>query len=91
MPFPKFFLATAINGIRYKRQRVSADAAETLFCLNSHIAEICNMSTMQKTIQAIERPNLAMADTIQAHIDDLTKPKGSLGKLEAIAMKYCLA
>ena len=28
---------------------------------------------------------------IQAHLDNLTKPPGSLGRLEQFAMKYCLA
>ncbi len=28
---------------------------------------------------------------IQAHLDDLTKPQGSLGRLEEFAMRYCLA
>jgi nicotinate-nucleotide--dimethylbenzimidazole phosphoribosyltransferase len=28
---------------------------------------------------------------VQAHLDDLTKPRGSLGRLEEIALKYCLA
>ncbi|MFH0921125.1 MAG: nicotinate-nucleotide--dimethylbenzimidazole phosphoribosyltransferase [Fibrobacterota bacterium] len=34
--------------------------------------------------------NTALADQIQAHLDFLTKPKGSLGRLEELAMQYCL-
>ncbi len=31
-----------------------------------------------------------IASEIQAHLDNLTKPQGSLGQLEDIAMRYCL-
>jgi len=34
--------------------------------------------------------NPLLQNTIQAHLDDLTKPKGSLGKLESFAMQYCM-
>ncbi len=40
-------------------------------------------------IENIERGSLR--EEIQAHLDDLTKPPGSLGRLEEIAMQYCLA
>jgi nicotinate-nucleotide--dimethylbenzimidazole phosphoribosyltransferase len=31
-----------------------------------------------------------LAPAIQAHLDDLTKPQGSLGRLEELARQYCL-
>jgi nicotinate-nucleotide--dimethylbenzimidazole phosphoribosyltransferase len=34
--------------------------------------------------------NTALSDQVQAHLDFLTKPKGSLGRLEELAMQYCL-
>ncbi len=34
--------------------------------------------------------NTALSDQIQAHLDFLTKPKGSLGRLEELAHQYCL-
>lgn len=33
----------------------------------------------------------SLRPAVQAHLDDLTKPRGSLGRLEEIAMRYCLA
>ncbi len=39
-------------------------------------------------IEPIE--NGELRDTIQARLDDLTKPQGSLGRLEEIAAQYCL-
>ena len=38
----------------------------------------------------IERPDEAMRPTIQDKIDNLNKPKGSLGALEELAMQMCL-
>ena len=38
----------------------------------------------------IERPDEAMRPTIQDKIDNLNKPKGSLGVLEELAMQVCL-
>ena len=40
------------------------------------------------TISSVENPELQKA--IQARQDDLTKPPGSLGRLEDMAMQYCL-
>jgi nicotinate-nucleotide--dimethylbenzimidazole phosphoribosyltransferase len=34
--------------------------------------------------------NTALSDQIQAHLDFLTKPKGSLGRLEDLVLQYCL-
>ena len=38
----------------------------------------------------IEAPNEALRPAIQAKIDNLNKPKGSLGRLEDLAMQVCL-
>ena len=38
----------------------------------------------------IERPDEAMRSAIQDKIDNLNKPKGSLGMLEELAMQVCL-
>jgi nicotinate-nucleotide--dimethylbenzimidazole phosphoribosyltransferase len=48
------------------------------------------MSTLNETIDSIKAPDESLKTDIQAHLDDLTKPQGSLGKLEDIAMQYCL-
>lgn len=49
------------------------------------------MSLLEKTVSAIGPADSALKPVIQAHLDDLTKPRGSLGRLEEIAMRYCLA
>ena len=46
--------------------------------------------TLEQTLEAIKRVDKTLAPDIQAHLDDLTKPQGSLGLLEALAMQYCL-
>jgi len=49
------------------------------------------MNTLEQTLKAIRHVDLALTPSIQAHLDDLTKPQGSLGRLEEIAMRYALA
>lgn len=44
---------------------------------------------MMRTFK-IERPDEALRPSIQAKIDNLNKPKGSLGRLEELAMQVCL-
>lgn len=47
--------------------------------------------SLQKLIGRILPANHSLEALAQAHLDDLTKPRGSLGRLEEIAMKYVLA
>jgi len=48
-------------------------------------------TALDKTITAIRPVAAARRAAVQAHLDDLTKPRGSLGRLEEIAVAYCLA
>ena len=48
------------------------------------------MKKSLQTIQAIPPLNREIEVQVQAHLDDLTKPQGSLGRLEELAMRYCL-
>ncbi len=48
------------------------------------------MTGINKTLQAIKPVDKSLQPQIQAHLDDLTKPPGSLGRLEELAMQYCL-
>ncbi|MBF0587268.1 nicotinate-nucleotide--dimethylbenzimidazole phosphoribosyltransferase [Prosthecochloris sp. N3] len=45
----------------------------------------------QNTLSSIKGVDMSLSGAVQAHLDDLTKPKGSLGRLEEIVMKYALA
>lgn len=45
---------------------------------------------LEETIDNIKPSDKSIKQNIQAHLDDLTKPQGSLGRLEEIAMQYCL-
>lgn len=49
------------------------------------------MQTLNETLNAIRPIDPKLETEIQAHLDDLTKPKGSLGRLEELARRYCLA
>ncbi|MEO0508776.1 MAG: nicotinate-nucleotide--dimethylbenzimidazole phosphoribosyltransferase [Verrucomicrobiota bacterium] len=44
---------------------------------------------LTRIIDSICAVDKALEPQIQAHLDDLTHPKGSLGRLEEIAMRYC--
>ena len=49
------------------------------------------MTTLQQTLKSIHPADRSLAPAIQAHLDDLTKPQNSLGRLEEFAMRYGLA
>ena len=49
------------------------------------------MNTLQETLNSIHPVDHSLAPAIQAHLDDLTKPQGSLGRLEEFVMRYGLA
>lgn len=49
------------------------------------------MQTLSETLSAIRPADRSLEPQIQAHLDDLTKPRGSLGRLEDAARRYCLA
>ncbi len=49
------------------------------------------MTTLENTLKTILPTTDILDGKIQAHLDDLTKPKGSLGTLEDIAAAYCKA
>ncbi len=46
---------------------------------------------LDKTLDLIMPADRSLEKAIRAHLDDLTKPPGSLGRLEDIALQYCLA
>jgi len=49
------------------------------------------MELLEKTLKQISPVTLSLASSIQNRLDNLTKPQGSLGKLEEIALRYCIA
>ncbi|NTV98361.1 MAG: nicotinate-nucleotide--dimethylbenzimidazole phosphoribosyltransferase [Chlorobiaceae bacterium] len=49
------------------------------------------MQKLHDLLGRIRPADLSLRAGAQAHLDDLTKPRGSLGRLEEIAMKYVLA
>ncbi len=48
------------------------------------------MGKLQEVIKKIQPVNASRTNAIQAQLDNLTKPRGSLGRLEELAKKYCL-
>nr|Q3ARQ5.1 RecName: Full=Nicotinate-nucleotide--dimethylbenzimidazole phosphoribosyltransferase; Short=NN:DBI PRT; AltName: Full=N(1)-alpha-phosphoribosyltransferase [Chlorobium chlorochromatii CaD3] len=46
---------------------------------------------LETLLAAIQPADQTLRQAIQAHLDDLTKPQGSLGRLEEIAQQYILA
>src|SRR5512136_2182046 len=48
------------------------------------------MSTLNEVIKSIKPVDGSRTAAIQARLDNLTKPQGSLGRLEELARRYCL-
>ncbi len=48
------------------------------------------MGKLQEVIKSIKPVDTSRTNAIQAQLDNLTKPQGSLGRLEELAKKYCL-
>ena len=48
------------------------------------------MGKLQEVINSIKPVDTSRTNAIQARLDNLTKPQGSLGRLEELARKYCL-
>ncbi|NTV05271.1 MAG: nicotinate-nucleotide--dimethylbenzimidazole phosphoribosyltransferase [Chlorobiaceae bacterium] len=46
---------------------------------------------LQQLLDCIKPASHSLSNAAQAHLDDLTKPQGSLGRLEEIALKFVLA
>ena len=49
------------------------------------------MNRLEQTLKSILSVDQSLRPAIEAHLDDLTKPPKSLGYLEALALRYCLA
>lgn len=48
------------------------------------------MNKLQEVLRAIKPVDESRTAAIQARLDNLTKPQGSLGRLEELARRYCL-
>ncbi len=48
------------------------------------------MGKLQDVIKKIQPVDMSRSNAVQARLDNLTKPQGSLGRLEELAKKYCL-
>ena len=48
------------------------------------------MSLLHEVLSKIKPVDNSLTQKIQARLDNLTKPQGSLGRLEEFAMRYCL-
>ncbi|MEW6409102.1 MAG: nicotinate-nucleotide--dimethylbenzimidazole phosphoribosyltransferase [Nitrospirota bacterium] len=48
------------------------------------------MGLLEQTLKEIKPVNYSKAEAIQKRLDNLTKPPGSLGRLEELAKRYCL-
>jgi len=48
------------------------------------------MGKLQEVLNKIQPVDTSRTNAVQAQLDNLTKPQGSLGRLEELARKYCL-
>jgi nicotinate-nucleotide--dimethylbenzimidazole phosphoribosyltransferase len=51
---------------------------------------VTEMGELQELLKRIQPVDASRANAVQARLDNLTKPQGSLGRLEELARKYCL-
>ncbi|MBW2261529.1 MAG: nicotinate-nucleotide--dimethylbenzimidazole phosphoribosyltransferase, partial [Deltaproteobacteria bacterium] len=49
------------------------------------------MSLLEETLRLVPAVDRSIETRVRARLDDLTKPPGSLGRLEELALQYCLA
>lgn len=49
------------------------------------------MSIISELVKSIPPVNLSLEAEARAHLDRLTKPPGSLGRLEDTVVRYCCA
>jgi len=49
------------------------------------------MTLLEETLASILPVDRTLEPAVRAHLDDLTKPPKSLGRLEELALRYCLA
>lgn len=49
------------------------------------------MGVFNSVLTSIRSPDNGLRDPVQRHLDNLTKPPGSLGRLEELALRFCLA
>ena len=49
------------------------------------------MTRLDDVLSQIEPVDRSLEPSVRRHLDSLTKPRGSLGRLEEIAVRYCLA
>jgi nicotinate-nucleotide--dimethylbenzimidazole phosphoribosyltransferase len=48
------------------------------------------LGKLQEVLKNIKSGDVSRTNAVQAQLDNLTKPQGSLGRLEELAKKYCL-
>jgi nicotinate-nucleotide--dimethylbenzimidazole phosphoribosyltransferase len=48
------------------------------------------LNTLEEILRRIQPVDTSRSNAIQARLDSLTKPQGSLGRLEELAKKYCM-
>ncbi len=49
------------------------------------------MSFLSQVLAPVQAVDFSLESQVRGHLDNLTKPRGSLGQLEELAVRYCLA